>query len=232
MTDFPFSLERHRSTLEGDSPFVWLFEVQVPTTPATRYRLTNHTTKVRFGLDSAGQPLEYDPFPIAIGDIDATKDGDLPEIQVVVSNITRELGSAVDLYDGLQGAPVVIRTVNLATLLDTSAEIRTDTVIRSSQVRAESVTFTLSAYNLLDERVPKFRFTRNNCPFLYGGARCGYPIPTSPTGVVGGGFATCPKTVEACTVRGEDEVARSLPEQHPERFGGWPGLPRLSQRAF
>jgi lambda family phage minor tail protein L len=230
-TGFPSNLQPRRSAIEGDRAWVWLFEVEVPTSPATRYRVTSHTTSIIFGSNSAGEDIEYFPFPMQVGTMDQNKDGDLPEIQVAVSNVTREIGAAIETYDGLQGQPVVIRLVNMAHLVDFNDQIPTNARVRSAKVTGDVVAFTLSPYNLMQERVPRYRFLRDHCPYLFGGDRCGYVIPATPGETVGTGFSTCPKTRPACEERGDDEVARALARLHPERFGGWIGLPRLSQKA-
>ena len=227
---FPTSLQPHINTLENSSPFVWLFEVEVPTDPPTRFRFCNQTEKIAFGVNSDGDPIQYDPLHIEIGEWSQAKSGDLPELSVVVSNIRRDVGTVLEAYSGLHGAPVVVRIVNRSTLLDVNAQVRFDGTVRAVTVNNNSATFAIANYNLYQEAVPAHRFLKNHCPFLFGGVRCNYIIPTSPTGVVGGGFSTCAKHLDACTVRGEDEVARGLTEQHPARFGAFRGIARLSSK--
>ena len=234
----PVVFESFRSALEGSSPWAWLVEVEVPTSPPTRYRLTSHTSELVFGSDSAGDPITYYPFPLSIEGFDQTKEGNLEEVTLKIANVTREIGATLDTYGGLTGQEVIIRLVNLATLLDSNAQIVHTTTVRSAAVGADVCSFTLSPYNLLSERVPKFRFLQDHCPVLFGGPHCGYAIPATTGETVGTGFSTCPKTRAACTLRGDDEVSSNpnssgggtIARQHPERFAGWPGIPRLSER--
>jgi len=228
--DFPIALQTHINTLENASPFVWLFEVEVPTSPPTRFRFCNQTEKISFGVNSSGDPIEYNPLHIEIGEWSQGKAGDLPELSISVSNVRGDVGAVLETYAGLHGAPVIVRIVNRSTLLDMNAQVRFDGTVRAVTVSNVSATFAIANYNLYQESVPAHRFLRNHCPFLYGGARCGYIVPTTPGETVGTGFSTCAKTVDNCTVRGEDEVARSLTEQHPARFGGFRGITRLSSK--
>jgi len=228
--NFPTALQVHANTLENASPFVWLFEVEVPTSPPTRFRFCNQTEKIAFGVNSSGDPIEYDPLHVEVGEWAQSKSGDLPELSVVVSNIRRDVGVVLETYAGLHGAPVVVRIVNRSTLLDVNAQIRFDGTVRAVTVNNNSATFAIANYNLYQETVPAHRFLKNHCPFLFGGSRCGYIIPESPGETVGTGFSTCAKHIDACTERGDDEVARSLSEQHPARFGGFRGITRLSSK--
>jgi lambda family phage minor tail protein L len=228
-------LALHINALDQSSPFAWLFEVEIPTSPPTRLRFTNQTKKIAWGADSQGNPIEYDPYPVKVGKIAATKGGDLPTIKVQVSNVTREVGRLIDTYDGLTGQLVVLRIINLATLLDPSAEVRIDSQIRSVAVNNKGATFVLSPYNLQQDQIPSRRYLKNHCDFHFGRERCGYVLggPSYvPDNTVGGGFNFCPKTFEGCVERGDDEEARlSAAERlHPDRAGFFRGIPRLSRK--
>jgi len=227
---FPPALQPHINTLENASPFAWLFEVEVPTSPPTRFRFCNQDSPVNFGVNSDGDPIVYDPLQIRVGNWAQGKSGDLPELTVTVSNIRGDVGAVLEAHGGLNNAPVIVRIVNLATLLDQNAQIRFDGNVRSVSVTNRVATFVIANYNLYQETVPAHRFMRNNCASLFGGPRCGYIIPESPTGVVGGGFSTCAKHLDACTERGADEVARAVAQLHPARFGAFRGLVRLSSK--
>jgi lambda family phage minor tail protein L len=223
-------LEQHRSQLEDEKPWIWLYEIRVPTDPATRYRLTNYTEPVSFGTSTAGAPLVYSPFPIVHGGIVQTKEGDLPTIQVSVGNVTREIGAALEAHAGLVGACVVIRLVNRDTLADLFSQVREDSLVQSSKATHVAVDFTLAPYNLYQAQFPRNRFLRNYCEFLFGGLECGYAIPPGATGTLGGGFTTCGKTFAQCDERGLDELLRGVTVGHPLRFGGFLGIPKLSSK--
>lgn len=225
-------LAPHINALDQDSPFIWLFEVEIPTDPPTRYRFNNGTTQIAYGADINGDPVVYDPYKVKVGKIIQNKSGDLPTVRVVVSNVTREVGLIVDTHNGLSGQAVTIRIVNSATLLDPTAEVRIDSVIRSASVNNNAAMFVISPYNLQQHKTPSRRYLKNHCNFHFGQARCGYQLlpAGTATNVIGGGFDTCQKQFEACTDRGLDEAARSTVVQHPKRAGFFRGIPRLSAK--
>jgi phage-related protein len=205
-------------------PFEWLVELEVPSDPPTRYRITSGNESLSYGVSSIGTPIPYYPFPVAIGDLLEQKSGDLPEMTINVANISRELMPVLELYDGLEGAPVRIRLVNRAALDDPYAQIAVEAKVSRVRVKEDVAIFSIGTSNLTKVIFPKNRLLANDCLFRFGSAECGYPIPASPTEVIGGGFSTCGRTFGECDIRGDDEVARSLPRLHPRRFDGCPGV--------
>lgn len=219
-------MQEWRSQLRLEYPWVWLYEVEVPTDPVTRIRLTNNPTPVSFGFDSDGAALTYSPFPIVHSGIKKTAAGDIPTIGVSVGNVTREIGRLIDAHDGLDGAPAVIRLVNLADLGNAKAQVEERAEVRGCKVGARIVTITLAAYSLYRAKVPPERYVSTVCKHAFGGPRCGYLIPASPGETVGTGFSTCARRRTDCEERGADELARGLPQIHPRRWGAFPGMPR------
>lgn len=222
-------LDTARSQLEQEFPWIWLYEIEIPTSPPTRYRFTNYTENVDFGTTSLGVPITYYAYKVVHGPIVQSSEGDLPSIQVAVSNVSRVVGATVELYNGLVGQPAVIRLVNSTDLLNSQSQIREDAEVIAVRVRNEDATFTLSAFNLYRMKFPTNRYVAQHCRHHYGGAECGYIIPAAPGGTVGTGFATCGQLFADCVLHGEDEVARSLAQEHPKRFGGFMGMARLSR---
>ena len=222
------TLEQAKGRLRDMLPWIWLVEVEVPTSPPTRYRFASNLEPVNFGVNSDGDPLTYSPFPIHVGEVRQTAEGDIPTIDVTVYNAERVVGFAVDEYDGLIGQPVKIILVSVSDLSNPASRIEERAEIQGVTVSAEAVTFTLSAYSLYRAQLPAFRHVSRSCRWQYGSAPCGYQLVAGATESVGGGFSTCPKTVEACEERGADELARGATVLHPQRFGGFPGIPRQS----
>lgn len=219
-------LEQHRGQLRDEQPWVWLYEVELPTSPKTRVRVTNSVTPVQFGTTSAGVAVTFTPYPVAHDGFRETAAGDIPTLNVTVGNPTRELGALIEQYDGLVGAPAVIRLVSLADVGNVLSQIEERSEVRRARVAGDVCSFALSAFSLYRRKFPPWRFTAFSCRWLFGGVECGYVIPPAPGGSVGTGFATCGKTLGACDERGDDEVARGLARGHPERFGARPGLAR------
>lgn len=218
-------LAAHKNQLVIEGPMRWLIEVQVPSDPPQRIRVTNCETDVSRGVNSLGQPILYKSFPVAHDEFRENQKGDLNNFTINVANITREFMEILELYDGLRDQPCIIRLVHQDTVTDPGAEIRIDATVLSTTVKDSVAIFTIGAVNVLKKNFPKNRYVADHCQVpKYGGLECGYLIPASPTEAVGGGFSTCPRTQAGCLQRGDDEVARGLPRKHPERYGGYPGV--------
>lgn len=231
MRDFvATTLDSEKNRLAQPDPLIWLIEVEVPTVPPTRFRITNYNDTVSFGSTSLGVGLQYSPFPALHGEISQSGKGDLRDFQVSVGNVTLELMSAIDSYAGLIGQSVVLKLVSSVALNDPNAVMRHDGKISACSVDFEKATFTIGATNLTKANFPKNRYVANHCRWRYGGSECGYIIPASPTNVIGGGFSSCGRTLAECDIRGLDEAARAVTVQHPLRFGGFPGT-RVGQPA-
>jgi lambda family phage minor tail protein L len=207
--------------LRSQTPFAWLYEAEMPTTPPTRFRLTNYNETITYGTSSTGSPLTYSPFPIAHGGIEQTSEGDLPTIQVDIGNASREVATRVETHGGLIGQPVDIKLVYIGDLSNPAPVLEETVQIVGCTMTADVVTFTLSAYNLYKQQFPARRYIARHCPFQFGGPECGYKIAL-------GNFPTCTFTLAACDERGDDEVATGQARQHPERWGGFAGIPRLT----
>jgi len=215
-----------QARLHEAQAWIWLYEIEVPTTPKTRYRLTSYTEQLEFGADSHGDPLVYYPAPISHGVIQQTKEGDIPTITVTVGNINTEVGKVIDTHDGMRNSQARIMVVRADTLGDPNAKIEWKMKVARVGIREETATFELRPVSIGSVVFPRWRYLSSSCRFSFGDNLCGYQIPTSTDETVGGGFSTCPKTEDACTLRGDDEVARSLARSHPLRFGGHPGISR------
>lgn len=210
----------HAQQLLDEKPFVWLFAAPVPTTPVTMYRLTNYTEIISWGTDSVGDPILWYPYPIAHHGIPQTAEGDLPSIRIDVGNATRELMADIESYDGLVGQDLDIYLVSIDDLGNRTPAIHEQAQITGCVAKNEVLSFTVAAYNLYRARFPSERYVGKHCRFQFGGNLCGYNVAL-------GNFTTCPKTFEACEERGDDEVANGFDRQHPERFGGFLGIPRF-----
>lgn len=218
-------LKAHQHELRDEFPWVWLYELEVPTSPKTRYRLTNYTSEIEFGTNTAGEPLVYSPYPCTHGSITQTRKGDLPTLRVTIQNAAKETGLTVDEHGGMIGQRAVVRLINMEALDEPTAQIRWDAEVKRVSVRAELVTFELSSYNIYRSKFPRWRYMSQHCNFRFGGPECGYIIPPTPGETVGTGFSTCSKQYSACEERGDDETARAVDVRHPMRYGGFRGIP-------
>jgi lambda family phage minor tail protein L len=213
--------------LNEQYPWVWLYEVEVPTTPPTRYRLTNYDQTITFGAASDGTPLDYTPFPVVQSNVEQNASGDLPQIQLQLSNESLLVKSILENYDGLVGQPIVIKLVHSLELGNPASALRFDGQIVSCTATFDRVSWNISALSLTQAALPGQRYIRNHCRFRYGDERCGYDLNN---GTLATAHPSCPKTLDACELRGDAEEAAGLERQHPARFGGWPGIPRQGRR--
>lgn len=214
----------HRSQLESQAPWIWLYELEVAGSPPTRYRLTNFTQSVEFGTNLAGERLVYSPAPIAHGDIEQTTDGSLPSVTVTVGNAGPIVSATVDAADGFVGQPIKIMLVSSLELENPDAAITQDGEVVAASVSGDAIAFRISAFNLFQLQFPPFVFARRRCRYIFGSGECGYNVAGA-----GAAFSTCGKTIADCEARGADEVSRGLVRKHPGRFGGWPGIPRAGR---
>lgn len=224
LTDLQTTLVRQ---LQDQYPFVWLYDVVVPSDPPTRYRLTNYDRNVEYGATADGVPLVYQPFPIVQSPVTTNAEGDLPQIQLQVSNEGLTMRSLMETYDGFIGAQVTIRLVHLLELGNPVAALRFDGQVVSSKATYDRISFNVSALSLTQAVLPGQRYIRNHCRFRYGDERCGYDLNNA---TLAAAFPSCPKTLAACEDRGAAEVSAGLLQLHPGRFGGWPGIPRQGRR--
>lgn len=211
-----------KEKLRDEKGFVWAFEVEVPTTPATRYRLVGYTEEVAHGTNSLGQALIYSPFPIAHGGIEQSSQGDLPTIDITVGNASREIMAVLEAYNGLIGQPVDVKLLYVDEFGTGTAVHHETAQITGCTANNERIVFRAAAFDLYKARFPARRYVAKHCRFQFGSAECGYAIAL-------GSFTECGKTLAQCTERGDDEFNTGQTRQHPERFGGWLGIPR--QRA-
>jgi phage-related protein len=216
----------HLRQLRDEKPWIWLYEIEVPTEPPTRYRLTNYTQEVSFGTNSAGEPIIYKPCPIGHSDITQTLEGDLPQFQLQVGHAGREMAATLEAYIGLVDSPVRVYVVNSEDLASAAAAQTFEAEVTGCRVTNDKVTLAIGSKNLSEAIVPPLRFQRHHCGHEYGGTACAFDLSN---GTLAAGFPTCPKSYEACTDRGIAEVGQGYAKKHPQRFGGWRSIPRGKQ---
>lgn len=219
LLNVPLSVLAEKNQLATLERFVWLYEIDVPTDPLTRYRLVKNTNGVSF------RGFTYSPFPITHDVISRDSQGDLPETTLTVSNVTREVISTLENYDGLIGQKVKIILAHSLALGDDGIPVGEEEFeIVQSAANDEAVTLTLGTSNLFQQKLPKSRMLRDHCRWKYRGPECGYNLATSEASYL----ANCDKTLygfNGCSRHGQSYVDAGLVAIHPARFGGFPGIP-------
>lgn len=224
MKDLSTITRLHKNQLAAEAPFVWFFEFQTTDDPPERFRLTNYTSNLYFGTNTAGEPVLYYAAPIEHGSISEESDGSLPTLEVFIGNATLEIAARFEQMAGMIGQPARIQVVSLLELSNTAAAIRFDGEIAASAMTPQVITLSIAAGNVYRETLPPFIYSKRHCRWIFGGSECGYVVS-------GGGFTTCARTLTACKERGADELALSRTVLHPGRFGAHPGIPPLGRGA-
>ncbi len=224
MKDLTPITSAHKNQLETEDPFIWLFEFEVA--GGTRYRLTNFTERVEFGEDESGAPLVYYPAPIVHSGIEQSSEGDIPSMKVsMATGGAFWLTSTIDEEAGLVGQRARILVVSSRELDNPAAAIVEDAIIVAATMSHDAVTVELSAFNIFKARLPRFLYSRRRCRWVFGSGECGYNVQAANAG-----FTDCGYTLEDCEARGDDELTNLGVRHHPERFGGFPGIPRGARR--
>lgn len=226
--ELPASFQTQRNELRSVDPWVWLFEIAVPTVPPSRLRLAANSEPIQFGADSNGDALTWSPFPIRIMTMRNTTAGDIPSFDVQVGNPDGVLSSYVEEFGGMVGQTVKVILVNTTDLANPASRLEDRGEIRLCTVSGDQVVVSVSTYSLYQRKFPPYRFVSRTCGHQFGDVNCGYAIVAGGTNVVGGGYSTCAKSMEACGDHGADELANGLTVLHPKRFGAFRGIPRQS----
>lgn len=209
--------------MQADAPHIRLLELTLPTPTPSMLRVANYDRDVQHGNDSSGTALTWKRFPFSMGELRENRQGDLPTLALNLTNVTRELMAWIDGYKGLVGQEVTLMRVHSGFLADPPLiDFAAD--VMSCEVDQRVAIFTLGSPKLARQIFPARRWLTQCGVIQFGDADCGYVIPASPTEAVGGGFSTCPRSLEACRLRGDDEVARGFARMHPRLFDGAPGI--------
>lgn len=208
--------------------WIWLWQIELQrrsaTLPAVVLRMTSAERTIEWPPAGTAPPrLSWYPVQFTHGSLENSAEGDLPSVDLTIDNTARTLMPILHSGDGFEGNAASLYLVHESALESPAYPDHEfqlwDFVIAEANASESTVTLRLEQPNFLDLRIPSARFLASRCRLQFGGPDCGYPI----TAVAA--FTTCTKDVAACIARGDDEVARGLPRLHPERYGGFPGIP-------
>ena len=222
----PTITEAALKQLKQDSPLLWLYEFEsrdINGDPE-RFRIVNARQDVPFG---SGDTLNvFQRWPVVHGGIETSSSGEQSSVRVTAA-LDREfkIRDALERNNGLRGYEAIVHVVRFADAGNVSAAISFPFKVKGCAPSPEGgVQFRLSTENFFKKKLPRWRYSRSACFRTFGDEGCGYVIPTSPTNTIGGGFSTCPRIQSACDIRGQDEEARGLDNNHPARIGAFPGM--------
>lgn len=210
------SLKTAKNLLQGSDGWLVLFEIQVTT--IERLYLVNNEEEISF----AGQI--YRPFPVGFEVMEETSTGDLPVVNLVVGNVSREIQGFMEHRNGLLDCPVIMRIVHTSDLEDSASVLTNTFTVRASSISEEGASFRLSQHPFLAVAFPHQRFQRSRCRFAFKGTECGWQVSSASQD-----SATCDKSLNGpngCTYQGSLYTAAGSTAIHPGRYGGFPGIPR------
>lgn len=206
-------------------PYAWLYAIDVPSDPPSKYRLSAYPQSIYFERDSLGAGLEYSPGSIGHEDVQLDTDGGIPRVRLTLQNVTREALAILETYDGLIGQKVRVVLVRVADGIDATPTVDEVYDVVESAATEDAVELTLGRAALTLKQFPDRQANRTHCAHRYGSAACGYDTARS------GALQTCTKLrtgTNGCTAHGDDEVLASLPRLHPVRMLVFRGIPRTS----
>ena len=186
-------LEKNKVASTG----AWLVLLEIQFQGAT-IRIVNNTENVTWN----GQ--EWIAFPFTLGEVTEDSKGELPQLTLKVSNVTRAMQQYVEQHAGGTDAMVILRVVHSDHLDLATPEIEEYFMIKKTNTDAQWVTFTLGPDFTMTQRIPPDRYKKNFCPFKFKGIKCAYL----------GAATECNKTLGRCR-----ELNNSI------RYGGHPGIP-------
>lgn len=204
-------------------PYVWLYAVDLPTTPPTKLRVAAYQETVNFGRTSLGAVIPYVPFSVTHGETRSDSEASISNVSLSAQNLTREMSALVQTYNYLIGQTVRISLVRISEMPDGDARLEDVYEVLDGEVTETTATLTLGQAALQNKSFPDHRITRDYCTADYGGVYCGYDTKRA------GAIQTCTKLYDGplgCIKHGDDEVLASLPRNHPKRFRSFLGVQR------
>lgn len=153
--------------------------------------------------------VQWQPFPFELGEIGEESKGEIPQVELRVSNVTRVMEGYIQQYDyhtkvnGFTPITCSIFVVNSKNLAFSTPEVEHLFELKNIKTNAQWATFVLGASNPFNLRFPAKRLLKNHCAHTFKDAWCKYA----------GAESACDKTLTRC---------RAL--LNSVNFGGFPGV--------
>lgn len=202
-----------KNKLNSNSVFLVCLRIIIPGI-SEPLRLVSNSENISWKHPSDKRTETYVAFPFDINEISDDSSGEVPRVDVRVSNVSRAMDQYIQYYDdyvkanGYTPITISICVVNSKVIATNPAavpEVDHDFELKQPKCDAEWATFSLSAGNPYTKRFPQNRILRNHCRYIFKGSdgRCGY------TGLE----TTCDHSLLQCRAR-----------NNSERFGNAPGV--------
>lgn len=196
---------QEKNKLAGESGKYWIILVDI-TVPG----LNDNIRVTSDNIDTVWNGNTYLPFPFEIEEISDTANGEVPRVDIKVSNVTRSMEGYLQDYDnyckqnGYSPVELTLSVVHSAHLDLTEPETEYVFHLKQPKTTPTWATFTLGANNPFTKRFPLNRLLTNRCRYKqFKNARCGYT----------GAATSCDRTLIRCRQLGNSA-----------RFGGFPGV--------
>ncbi len=206
MKDLHPELTKEKSKLAQTEPWLVLWQIDANKAGTKKYCLVAHDEEVEF------DGVVYSPFPIVIGESSENSEGNLPQTNVTVVDVAREITADLKAANGFVGHNVKLIIVHKYHLDDPEAKSEATAKVLSCSRTQQNVSFRIGHTNFLGLPFPSERFTER-CRWVYKSYECGYA----------GALTTCDKTLNGsngCVAHGSDSSI------HPARYGGFPTIPQ------
>jgi len=140
-------------------------------------------------------------FPFQLDTTMSSSKGEIPTVELKVSNVTQLIEAQLQTLNGGIGSEVKIIVVNSKFLTENYSELELYFDVLECHTNHEWVTFTLGAPSPMRKRFPLDRYFALHCRWKFKSIECGYV----------GAETTCNRTLEQCRAR-----------TNTTRFGGFP----------
>lgn len=128
-------------------------------------------TAVRLVNDNTGWTYKgnsYTPFPFSIGGISASSKGEIPKIDITISNVTGLVGSL--LKEDITNVPVNIYVLRAG---EQEADLAFSFAVKNISYDAENLNVSCGAPVTFSKSCPSLHYSQA-CPWTYKGWRCKY----------------------------------------------------------
>lgn len=157
-----------------------------------------------YDVDVVFNSITYQHYPITHEIVADNAAGEIENVRVSASNVSRLIQAYLEAYDWRK-KKVVIRLVWANQLVDPTATLTFTYYIDSYTTTQDTAEFNLvPKIDLLDYNLPGRIYSRNYCVWKFKSTECGYTGDTT----------TCNKTKAACQAL-----------ENFTRFGGFPSVP-------
>jgi phage-related protein len=160
------ALITEKNKLTSGSPWITLLLVEVDSTTTLYYAIYPHD--VTFASQT------YTAFNATVEAVSETAQGKLDTLRVHVANVTRVISAYVE-SNNMLGKNVTVRVVHADHLSSSSDKVDFKYRVNRVYVTDQVATFELGHEDLMRHQLPRQRYLRGRCRFVYGDAHCTYP---------------------------------------------------------